>query len=181
MGALLLANGDNARLLLRYDRAALAHGEWWRLLTAHWVHGDTRHFALNAMGLVLVWALVAKDFNARQWIMICAGSSIAIGLGLWWLDARVEWYLGASGVLHAALAAGTTQRFFTHAWDRWLLATALAAKLLLEQTAQRHGIPDVVGNLPVVVDAHLYGALSGAFIAAMLCANAAILRATRNS
>src|SRR5437764_2989894 len=39
---LLLASltGEPGRLLLRYDRAALAAGQWWRLVTAHVVHLD---------------------------------------------------------------------------------------------------------------------------------------------
>src|SRR5438270_2120421 len=46
---LLLASltGEPGRLLLRYDRAALAAGQWWRLVTAHVVHLDVRHALLN--------------------------------------------------------------------------------------------------------------------------------------
>jgi hypothetical protein len=35
---ILLATGDSGRELLRYDRAALAGGEAWRLLSGHLVH-----------------------------------------------------------------------------------------------------------------------------------------------
>ena len=49
--------GDAGRALLRYDRAALAAGQWWRLLTAHVVHLGLEHAALNSLGLVLMWAL----------------------------------------------------------------------------------------------------------------------------
>jgi hypothetical protein len=41
------------------DGAALAHGEWWRLFTATWLHADIAHLAMNMvfgflfLGLVL--------------------------------------------------------------------------------------------------------------------------------
>src|SRR5438876_6738088 len=60
---LLLASltGEPGRLLLRYDRAALAAGQWWRLVTAHVVHLDVRHTLLNELGLSLVVALFYRD------------------------------------------------------------------------------------------------------------------------
>ena len=51
---LLLALGDSCTLLLRFDRAGIAAGGWWRLLTAHIVHLDVHHLILNELGLVLV-------------------------------------------------------------------------------------------------------------------------------
>ncbi|HEV7714381.1 MAG TPA: hypothetical protein VGO53_02230, partial [Steroidobacteraceae bacterium] len=36
-------NGDAARAGLRYERMAIAAGEWWRLITAHFVHIDLEH------------------------------------------------------------------------------------------------------------------------------------------
>ncbi|HEX8784094.1 MAG TPA: hypothetical protein VF764_12020, partial [Steroidobacteraceae bacterium] len=48
--------GEGGRALLRYERSALADGEWWRLLSAHVVHLDLRHALLNVVGLALVWA-----------------------------------------------------------------------------------------------------------------------------
>src|SRR6185312_11956554 len=62
--------GDPARELLRYDRAGLADGQWWRLLTAHVVHLDLEHAALNTLGLVLMWALFARDYRPGQWALI---------------------------------------------------------------------------------------------------------------
>src|SRR5438045_7151557 len=53
---LLLASltGEPGRLLLRYDRAALAAGEWWRLVTAHVVDLDVLHGLLIALACSIV-------------------------------------------------------------------------------------------------------------------------------
>ena len=35
---LLTLSGESGQALLRYERSALASGQWWRLLSAHVVH-----------------------------------------------------------------------------------------------------------------------------------------------
>src|SRR5690348_170160 len=65
--------GDAGREALRYDRLGLAHGELWRLLTGHLVHLSFEHAALNSLGLVLMWALFARDYAPRQWPPIVLG------------------------------------------------------------------------------------------------------------
>jgi len=166
---MVLALGDSGSALLRYDRGAIAGGGWWRLLTAHVVHLDAHHLALNELGLVLMWALFAADYDAVDWSLIVLSGALCISSGLWWLSPRVEWYVGASGVLHAILGAGIARHLVRRDWDRWILLAALAAKLLYEQLG---------GHEPplVVVDAHLYGALGGLAVGAALSARLAIIR-----
>ena len=65
--------GEAGRALLRYELSALADGEWWRLLSAHLVHLDLRHALLNVVGLVLVWALFARDYSPKAWLAIVLG------------------------------------------------------------------------------------------------------------
>ncbi len=157
--------GDGGRALLRYERGALAHGEWWRLLTAHLVHLDLRHALLNAVGLALVWALFARDYSPKAWLAIVLGAAAAIDAGLWLGDSTVQWYVGSSGVLHGAMAAGAIAHVRRAERDGWLLVTLLAAKLLYEQAI---GPLPFAGSDPVVVDAHLYGVLGGAAVGAFL-------------
>ena len=157
--------GDGGRQLLRYDRTGLAGGQWWRLVSAHVVHLDVRHALLNSVGLVLMWALFARDYSPKAWLGIVLGGMAAIDAGLWLGDSTVQWYVGSSGVLHAAMAAGAVAHIRTGERDGWVLAALLAAKLLYEQSL---GPLPFSGNDPVVVDAHLYGVLGGASVAAFL-------------
>ena len=157
--------GDGGQAWLRYERTALAQGEWWRLLTAHLVHLDLRHALLNVVGLALVWALFARDYSPRAWIAILLGAVLAIDAGLWLRDSTIEWYVGSSGVLHGAMAAGALAHIREHQRDGWVLAALLAVKLLYEQTV---GALPFAGSIAVVVDAHLYGVLGGVAVAAFL-------------
>jgi rhomboid family GlyGly-CTERM serine protease len=165
----VLGLGDSVGQLLRYDRSAIAAGGWWRLLTAHIVHLDAHHLILNELGLVLMWSLFAQDYDPVEWCAIVLGGALAISSGLWWLSPRVSWYVGASGVLHSVMAAGAAKHLATRAWDRWILIAGLGAKLGWEQWG---------GSAAplIVVDAHLYGALSGFILGAALSLRIAIIR-----
>jgi rhomboid family GlyGly-CTERM serine protease len=165
----LLGLGDSVNMLLRYDRGAIAAGGWWRLLTAHIVHLDAHHLVLNELGLVLVWSLFARDFDAVEWCLIVLVGALSISCGLWWLSPGVTWYVGASGVLHTAMAAGAARHLAERAWDRWILFLGLAGKLIWEQSGGQ--------TAPlIVVDAHLYGAVSGFLVGAALSWRIAIIR-----
>jgi rhomboid family GlyGly-CTERM serine protease len=111
-----------------------------------------------------MWALFARDYMARQWLLVVLGALVAIDAGLWLCDSTVQWYVGSSAALHGVMAAGALAHLRRGEPDGWVLAGFLAAKLVWEQW---------VGPLPlaggvVVVDAHLYGVIGGAAVAAFL-------------
>jgi rhomboid family GlyGly-CTERM serine protease len=160
--------GDAGRSLLRFDRTAIAHAEVWRLLSGHFVHLGPSHYLLNATGLVLTWLLVGLHFTARQWLCVVVASAAGIDAGLWFLVPQLDWYVGMSGLLHGMLAAGVVNGFKTMPREASLIGIVLLLKITFEQ---------LIGPLPgseqstggdVVVDAHLYGALTGAAVAAVI-------------
>ena len=158
--------GDIARDTLRYDRTALEAHQWWRLVTAHIVHLDLEHALLNVLGFVMMWALFARDYRPRQWLVIVAGIVIAIDVGLWFWDTSIHWYVGASGALHGFMAAGTLAHLRRGDLDGWILAIFIVLKLGYEQW--NGALPFSDSDVPVVVNAHLYGALGGVLAAAGL-------------
>jgi rhomboid family GlyGly-CTERM serine protease len=159
-------NGDAARAALRYERVAVAAGEWWRLITAHFVHIDLEHTLLDIMGVVLMWAIFARDLSPRQWLLVTTVVLLTIDAGLWFLDGDVDWYVGASGALHGFMAAGTYVHVRRGDLDGWILVIFMVLKLGYEQL--RGVLPFVESGMPVVLNAHLYGALGGLIAAACL-------------
>lgn len=155
-------DGESARAALSYQRAALAEGQWWRLLSAHFVHLDFEHAALNAMGLVLMWALFARDYPPVRWLAIYLGSALAVSTGLWIVSPEVDWYVGASGALHGVMTAGTLAHLRRGDLDGWILAVFIVVKLGYEQFA---GALPFAGSPDTIVDAHLYGAIGGVVLA----------------
>jgi rhomboid family GlyGly-CTERM serine protease len=158
--------GETARELLRYDRVGLAAGQWWRLLTGHIVHLDLEHAALNSLGLILMWALFARDYKLWQWVLIVVSAIAAIDAGLWLRDSTVAWYVGSSGALHGVMAAGTLAHLRRRDLDGWILAAFIIVKLAFEQGSG--ALPFSDSGAGVIVDAHLYGSLGGVIVAAFL-------------
>ncbi|MBT8087398.1 MAG: rhombosortase [Gammaproteobacteria bacterium] len=168
IAVLLLLGGDTGREALRFERAAIADGDYWRLLTGHFVHLGWPHFALNAAGLGLVWYLVGRSWESVHWILIALASIAVIDAGLWFVNAQLQWYVGLSGLLHGILAAGLAGSWSQTRMEIRVLAALLLAKLAWEQA---------VGPLPgsegssggaVIVDAHLYGAIGGVLMALLI-------------
>lgn len=163
---LLSLTGDSGRELLRYERSAVLNGQYWRLLTGHFVHGSTHHLLLNGVGLGLIGALFPREYSVRAWLLILASSIVTIDLGFVFLEPQLQWYVGLSGVLHGALAAGALGWWRHESKPLALGLTAvLIGKLAWEQW---HGALPLSGDMPVVVDAHLYGAIGGALAGAWL-------------
>ncbi len=166
--ALLVVPGIAApfmRAHFAYERQALAAGELWRAITAHFVHLDFSHAVLNAIGLVLVWALFRHGWSGRQWLFVIAVTVFVIDVCLWFFQPRVEWYVGASGVLHGLIAAGLVAQWRSEPVIATTVAVLLAAKLAFEM---RQGALPFAGDAPVVLPAHLYGAIGGAAAALAL-------------
>jgi len=162
------ALGQAGRDALAWSRPEIASGELWRLFSGHFVHLGTSHLVLNLVGLWLVWYLVADTFRTPHWLAVTACAVAGIDLGFWLLEPRLVWYVGLSGVLHALLAAGVVAGLAGRRRESPLLAAFLLGKIVYEQLAGP--LPGSEGSTggPVIVDAHLYGALSGLVAAGAL-------------
>lgn len=164
----LMLSGASARESLRFDRAGIAAGDVWRLLTGHFVHLGVSHTLLNLAGLVLVWILVGRAYSWRQWLWVMAGSMAAIDLGLWLGSPQLAWYVGLSGLLHGMLAAGIVAGLAHRNSEALILAVVVAGKLAWEQFAGPLPGSEATSGGAVIVDAHLYGVIGGALVAAVV-------------
>jgi rhomboid family GlyGly-CTERM serine protease len=160
-----LAGGEHLRAAWRYEHAGVAAGQWWRFLTAHLTHLDARHALLNAAAFALLWALFARSYAPRQWLVAIGLSVLTIDAGFWLLSPEVAWYVGASALLHGVFACGCI------AWIRGgdrlgiVALVLLAGKLAWEQHS---GPLPFMGDRPVLTISHLYGATGGVLAGLLL-------------
>ena len=154
----LALGGETARELLRYERASLVP---WRLLGAHVVHLSWSHTALNAGGLVLMSIIFSWRVSARLWWACFALSVVFIDLGLWFFSPDIEWYVGLSGVLHGLFVLGACAEWQQGQKTGIYLLLGVAGKLAIEQFVGALPMTAQAAGGPVVIDAHLYGALGG--------------------
>jgi rhomboid family GlyGly-CTERM serine protease len=130
------------------------------------VHDSWQHLLENLAGVGLLAALFPRDYSLRQWLLVLLFGLVCIDLGFLCGEPRLEWYVGLSGVLHGALAAGAV------AW--WRFESKVLAALLTLIFLGKLGWEQVRGSLPsasdmlVVVNAHLYGAIGGLMAALLL-------------
>lgn len=157
---LLGFTGDWGRDWLRYERTLLSEHPW-RVLSAHLVHLGWSHLMLNVAGLALAWLLVGRSLSARRWLLVLVVSALAVSGGIWLFDPALQWYVGLSGVLHGVLVAGAVAGVGRWPGEMLALLGLVSAKLVWEQFSGPLPGSELSAGGPVVVDAHLYGALAG--------------------
>jgi len=101
MAALFAAFGPAPEALV-YDRVAINDGEWWRLLTGHWMHSDRGHLIWNVSAfLVLGW--ITETRNRSALIAALLAGTLGVNLTLWLMLPEITHYCGMSGVLNTLL------------------------------------------------------------------------------
>ncbi len=166
---MLGAGGEPVRALLRYDRASILQDlELWRLLSGHFVHLGWSHLLLNLAGCLLVWYLFRKDFGLRQWASMIVAGALAISAGFLLFNPGLDWYVGLSGLLHGLFAAGLVSWVRERSLEAAGIFVIFMGKIIWEQIAGPLPLTSDAAGGPVIVDAHLYGALAGAAAAIVL-------------
>lgn len=163
-----LLQATDLEYTVRFDREEINGGAWWRLLSGNFVHLGQSHLLMNLAGLALIVALVWKRYGALEWLAVIIGSSLVVGVGLWWRNPDVFWYVGFSGTLHGLIIAGTLADLRVWPRSASVLLLAVIAKLVWEQIGGALPGSEAVAGGNVIVDAHLYGAIGGGIIGIVL-------------
>jgi rhomboid family GlyGly-CTERM serine protease len=147
---------------LAFERVPLAAGQYWRLITGHFIHLNLHHALMNSAGLVMLGLYFRRDFSLPAWIGLILLSSLTISLGLWWTQPGLVAYVGFSGVLHALLYAGILL-----SWKEMPRINAVVMLLLVARLAWEHSpaydpayLAGWIHGL-VAPAAHFFGALTG--------------------
>ena len=168
--------GDEARRVLRYESDLLVQHEYWRLISAHFVHLGWSHFALNMLGFLALWSIYGGLFSVKSWLMILSISTLGISFCFLQFDSSLIWYVGLSGILHSLFAVLLVYLLLQRVllkknyfkWEDALLLVFLVFKLFYEQIVGAVPLTEIGSGGPVVVNAHLYGAIIGCILAVFL-------------
>jgi rhomboid protease GluP len=96
-------NRDDLRSMGMMDGAALAHGEWWRLFTATWLHADIAHLATNMVFGFLFLGLAMGRYGPGLGLLAAILAGAGGNLVAWLAAGGNHYSLGASGVVTGAL------------------------------------------------------------------------------
>jgi membrane associated rhomboid family serine protease len=152
--------------LLRFGASyapALRAGEWWRTVTAVFLHIGARHLLANMISLLLFGAATLRTVGLGRFYALYLASGVAGNWVSFWLDPDLAVKAGASGAIFGMLGVlaaarirglralaqlGLSTRFKT-----WHVVAAVLAFLSF-----------VVGSGPVDHAAHFGGLVGGALL-----------------
>ncbi|MBI3171123.1 MAG: rhombosortase [Hydrocarboniphaga effusa] len=157
---LLGLGGDTARFALRYDSVAIGAGQWWRLLSANFVHLGWWHLFLNELGLLVLVLLCPERLSWAVWARRVLLLGLGMSLGLYFFVPGIRWYVGMSGLIHGLFVLGLGRQVM----QKDLIAAGCLAYLIGKIAWEMvSGVPvsdeAAIGGT-VLVESHLYGALS---------------------
>jgi len=87
-----------------FHLVGVAHGEWWRLLTAAFLHYGPFHLAINMYSLFYAGTLLEHVIGRWRFALLYLGSGIAGSAGAIWLSPDSV-TVGASGAIFGILGA----------------------------------------------------------------------------
>lgn len=92
--------------LLVFDRVAVLHGQWFRLVTCHFVHIDQTHLILNVVPLLIFGLVYESGRGLRR--SIASLGTIALGCAavmawIWCYSPDTMRYIGLSGPIYTLL------------------------------------------------------------------------------
>lgn len=142
-----------------FDRVAITDGEWWRLLTGHWVHSDLSHAGWDIAALLLLGALFEARLAWRLPLLLLL-ASIGVDAWLWWGTPALRYYCGLSGILNALLVYGLVQLWRESRHPVALLTGVFAALKIVVEIGTGQALLTSTA-WPSVPTAHAAGFLCG--------------------
>ena len=137
--ALLAAGIPGASSGLQYDRSLIGQGQWWRLVTSHWVHWTPDHLTWDLLAFAALTAAAIRLSRGRALATVALASCL-IPVCIWVFNPELVRYRGLSG-----LASALYVLVVLEVWGRiprgesrgkgvvaWLLLVGFAAKVVYE-------------------------------------------------
>lgn len=171
----LFALEPTSSLLLEYHVDKIRSGEWFRLITGHFLHTNAIHLTLNLVGFLLIWALHGEHYKPVQIITLVLYLSISISLCMWYFSPNLHIYVGLSAMLHGIFAWGIIHDIHKKMFTGYLLAIGLFLKIASEQISGAGALMPELIESRVAIDSHMYGAIAG-MIAGTIIAIAKTIR-----
>jgi rhomboid protease GluP len=143
-------------------RERVVAGEYWRMLTAPWLHGGTEHLVGNGIALYILGLVCEAAFGRAQFVVLYVLSGLAGSIVSMLLSAGPS--VGASGAIFGLQGAAIV--LLRRERDRLLVRDRRVGFVLLIWA-----VYSIAGGLTeIFIDngAHIGGALGGALVATRL-------------
>jgi len=149
--------------LLAYQYQPIQQGEYWRLITHTLAHTNFFHLMMNIAGLILILFVFISTFKHTPLFSLFIFNTLFISVCLVFFESHHLTYVGLSGTLHGLFSYAVCRDILRK--EKWgeLLAVIGVLKIIGEQYFGTAQTTSHLINAPVLVNAHLYGAIAGIF------------------
>lgn len=152
-------------LNLNFDRYAINNGQYWRILSGHFLHTNYVHLILNSVGLCLIWMLHGDYANYKNFTINFCVLGVGISVLILLFSPHIILYVGLSGVLHGMFVWGSLVDIKHKRLSGYALLVGVLIKLIDERyfifSSPSNTLMSDLIDATVAVDAHLYGAIIG--------------------
>jgi len=159
---------------LHFSSEKILAGEYWRAFSGHMAHLNLQHGLMNVLGFWACCYFFSDVYRLRHFFVWWLVGTPLLSACMLLFDGPIGYYVGLSGLLYGWLMFAILAGFRSQPRLHLLGFVVLAARVTWEQTAQYDTayLMDTVGGI-VYVNAHFYGVLIGAAMAAfVLCFHA---------
>jgi len=175
LSTLLMLGGPHLSQILRYDRAAIAAGQWWRLFSGNLVHLGWWHLLFNVLSLVLLVLLCPERLSWGEWLRRIVVVGTGMSLCLYLLVPGLPTYVGLSGLVYGLFALGLGRQALRRDEIGIACLLFLAARIGWELVKGAPASETELLGGGVVAESHLYGVLCAVLYAAAAYAVRGIL------
>jgi membrane associated rhomboid family serine protease len=141
---------DEGALVVLYPFGGLADGEWWRLITSAFLHGNLLHLGINMVVIWMIGAPMEEAIGRGRFIVLYLVSGLSGAAGALLFDPNAI-TVGASGAIFGILGAALILE-----WQRNYVLGGSALSLLVVNLVFTFAIPNIS------IGGHLGGLAGGA-------------------
>lgn len=137
-------------------------GQYWRLLTANFVHFGWAHTLMNVAALMLCTLALLSEISPLKYLSLLLICCLTVGTGIYWFNPEYQPYAGLSGAIHGLIVAGILLTRDYPLWVRIVAGVILIGKLINENSGHYEANDlQMLIDVKIAVESHLYGAIGG--------------------
>ena len=84
---------------------AVSNGDWWRLVTAMFLHGSILHLLFNMLALYWLGTIIEQALGTPRFLLVYFVSGLAGSTGALWFSSQFAVTVGASGAIFGLIGA----------------------------------------------------------------------------